>query len=116
MDVLVILGEFVTIDTRTGCVHSAPGHGQEDYQAGLAYGLEIASPVDDQGRFTSAVPQYEGLGVFDANERIVRDLQAQGILLQSESIRHLSEEQCPALPSAGDFPRDGTVVRGRRTA
>ena len=51
-DSLIILGDHVTLDAGTGCVHTAPGHGREDYEVGLEYGLEVYSPVDDNGCFT----------------------------------------------------------------
>ena len=66
-DSLLILASYVTLDVGTGCVHTAPGHGQEDYESGIQYGLEIYSPVDDDGRFTSDVPFFAGQFVFDAN-------------------------------------------------
>lgn len=84
----VILGEHVTLDTGTGCVHTAPGHGDEDYQVGLKYGLEVASPVDDRGCFTADVPLWRGQQVFKANEHIIAHLRANGILVFAESVRH----------------------------
>jgi len=84
----VILGGHVTMDTGTGCVHTAPGHGEEDYQAGLAYKLEIASPVDDRGCFTAAVPAWKGLNVLAANEPIIQALAGKGILLSNETVSH----------------------------
>jgi len=84
----VILGDFVTTDTGTGCVHTAPGHGQEDYQAGLKYKLEVVSPVDDKGRFTADAPQYQGQHVFKANALIMADLQARGILFDGGTLGH----------------------------
>lgn len=84
----VILGEHVTMDTGTGCVHTAPGHGEEDYLVGAKYGLEVASPVDDRGCFTSEVPSYRGLQVFAANERILEDLRKTGLLLLAETVQH----------------------------
>ena len=77
----VILGEHVTLDAGTGLVHTAPGHGQEDYEVGLRYGLEILNPVDGSGRFTAEAGPYAGKEIFAANAEIVRDLQASGHLL-----------------------------------
>jgi isoleucyl-tRNA synthetase len=84
----VILGEHVVIDTGTGCVHTAPGHGQEDYIVGLKYDLEIASPVNEKGCFTAEVPLYEGMNVFDANPVIIKNLEEKGILVLREDITH----------------------------
>ncbi|HVO20598.1 MAG TPA: isoleucine--tRNA ligase [Anaeromyxobacter sp.] len=77
----VILGDHVTLDAGTGLVHTAPGHGQEDYQVGLRYGLEILNPVDGAGRFTAEAGRYAGKEIFAANAEIVRDLHASGHLL-----------------------------------
>jgi len=57
---ILILASYVTLDVGTGCVHTAPGHGQEDYESGIQYGLDIYSPVDDDGRFTEEVPFFAG--------------------------------------------------------
>ncbi len=84
----VILGDHVKLDAGTGCVHTAPGHGEDDHYVGTKYGLEVASPVDDRGCFTADVPAYRGLHVFKANERIVADLRASGVLVHSETIQH----------------------------
>jgi isoleucyl-tRNA synthetase len=84
----VILGEHVTTDTGTGCVHTAPGHGQEDYQVGLKYNLEVASPVDERGCFTAEAPAYKGQHVFKANAAITAALQAQGILFDAGTTNH----------------------------
>ena len=62
-------------------MHTAPGHGQEDYQVGLEYDLPMLMPVDDLGRFTSEAPEFEGLFVDDANIAIIEDLKARGLLL-----------------------------------
>ena len=87
-DSLLILAPYVTLDTGTGCVHTAPGHGQEDYESGVQYGLEIYSPVDDDGRFTPDVPFFAGQFVFDANTAVNRKLKEVGALLKEESIEH----------------------------
>ncbi len=84
---LIVLGSHVTLDTGTGCVHTAPGHGREDYEMGLAYGLEIYSPVDDDGRFTD-VDFFEGLSVFDANKAVIAKLAEPGALIGEGSIEH----------------------------
>ncbi|MDO8426611.1 MAG: isoleucine--tRNA ligase [Deltaproteobacteria bacterium] len=85
---ILLPGEHVTLEAGTGCVHIAPGHGQEDYVIGLKYGLDIYNPVDDSGRFTKAVPQFEGQFVFKANENVIATLKERDRLLLKEDIRH----------------------------
>jgi len=77
----VILGEHVTLEAGTGLVHTAPGHGQEDYEVGLRYKLEILNPVDGAGVFTAEAGKYAGKKIKDANALIVADLHASGHLL-----------------------------------
>jgi isoleucyl-tRNA synthetase len=84
----VIVGEHVTLEQGTGLVHTAPGHGQEDYVVGLKYGLPVYSPVDDEGRFTWEFGQFQGRQVFEANEPLVELLRERGALLRSEEIVH----------------------------
>jgi isoleucyl-tRNA synthetase len=84
----VLLASFVAMDTGTGLVHIAPGHGMEDYQLGIAHDLEVYSPVDDKGRFTDEVPAWKGLHVFKANPLILEFLKEKGVLLQSSEITH----------------------------
>ncbi len=72
----------------TGCVHTAPGHGHDDFVIGKRYGLEIYCPVDNAGRFTSEVEHFVGMSVFEANPKIVEFLESQGALLFSESYEH----------------------------
>jgi len=85
---LLILGTHVTVDAGTGCVHTAPGHGQEDYDIGLKYGLDIYAPVDDAGRFTSEVGYFAGQFVFDANKNVNALLAERGALLGAMEIEH----------------------------
>jgi isoleucyl-tRNA synthetase len=87
-DSLIILASYVTLDAGTGCVHTAPGHGQEDYESGVLYGLDIYSPVDDDGRFTPDVPFFAGQFVFDANPAVIRKLKEVGALLKEEMMAH----------------------------
>ena len=87
-DSLLILAPYVTLDAGTGCVHTAPGHGQEDYESGVQYGLDIYSPVDDDGRFTAEVPFFAGQFVFDANEAVIKKLEETGALLKQEMVEH----------------------------
>ncbi len=85
---LIILGTHVTLDAGTGCVHTAPGHGREDYEIGLVYGLDVYSPVDHQGCFTEEVGFFKGQFVFDANENISAKLKETGALVAEENIEH----------------------------
>jgi isoleucyl-tRNA synthetase len=86
----VILGAHVTLEAGTGLVHTAPGHGQEDYEIGVQYGLEILNPVDGTGHFTAQAGKYAGRSIWDANGEIVRDLHASGHLLSDPkaTLRH----------------------------
>ncbi|HLG27544.1 MAG TPA: isoleucine--tRNA ligase, partial [Paenisporosarcina sp.] len=79
-DSLVMLGEHVTNEGGTGCVHTAPGHGEDDFQVGKAYGLEVLSPVDDRGVLTAEAPGFEGLFYDKANKVITEALVAAGAL------------------------------------
>lgn len=72
----------------TGCVHTAPGHGADDFHIGKAYGLEIYCPVDNAGRFTADVEHWAGENIFDANPKIVEFLRESGALLYSEKYSH----------------------------
>ncbi len=87
-DSIIILADYVTLDAGTGCVHTAPGHGQEDYESGVQYGLEIYSPVDDEGKFTDDVEFFAGKFVFDANKDVNEKLKERGALLLEEEITH----------------------------
>ncbi|MEE8448488.1 MAG: isoleucine--tRNA ligase [Thermodesulfobacteriota bacterium] len=84
----VVSGWFVTLESGTGIVHIAPGHGQEDYELGMTEGLELLSPVDDSGHFVPEVEFFGGLQVFAANEPIIEKLAQAGALLKSETIVH----------------------------
>jgi isoleucyl-tRNA synthetase len=85
---IIILADYVTLDAGTGCVHTAPGHGQEDYESGLKYDLEIYAPVDDDGRFTPDVEFFGGEFVFDANQSVNAKLSEVGALLKEEEMEH----------------------------
>lgn len=87
-DSQVILGEFVTQDQGTGCVHIAPGHGQEDYEVGLRYGLPVMAPVDPEGRFTAEAGDLKGDSVFKADARIIQKLRDAGALLNEGRLAH----------------------------
>lgn len=85
---LLILGNHVTLEAGTGAVHTAPGHGMEDYWIGQKYGLEAFAPVDDRGRFTEDVPQYKGITVWEANPKVIEQLEKSGHLIKSSKIKH----------------------------
>ncbi|MFT4044748.1 MAG: isoleucine--tRNA ligase [Gordonia sp. (in: high G+C Gram-positive bacteria)] len=84
----VLLGDYVTTDSGTGVVHLAPAFGEEDMDLSTANGIEVVQPLDPGGRFTSLVPPYEGLMVFDANPVIIKDLKAAGKIVRHETIEH----------------------------
>ncbi len=84
----IVLAPYVTLEAGTGCVHTAPGHGREDYETGLKYGLDILSPLDDQGRFLENVARFAGLNVFEANARVIQVLQDEGHLLAGQRLTH----------------------------
>ena len=86
----VVAADFVTMDSGTGAVHIAPGHGEEDYSLGRAKGFQILSPVDDHGKFTeeAGLPNLVGKYVFDANPDIVALLREKGMLLAEQVYQH----------------------------
>ncbi|MCP8970227.1 isoleucine--tRNA ligase [Ectobacillus ponti] len=87
-DSLVMVGEHVTTDAGTGCVHTAPGHGEDDFIVGQKYGLEVLCPVDDKGCMTKDAPGFEGLFYDEANKPIVEKLKEAGALLKMGFITH----------------------------
>jgi len=87
-DSLVILGEHVTLEAGTGAVHTAPGHGQEDYEAGLRYGLDVYAPVDHKARFTKEAGVFVGEHVRKANKGVISLLKEKGALLAEEKLIH----------------------------
>ncbi len=84
----IVFGLHVTMDTGTGIVHTAPGHGLEDYIVGLEYGLLQLSPVTDEGKFDDSVVHFKGMNVFEANEAIINFLNENGLLYEREDITH----------------------------
>jgi isoleucyl-tRNA synthetase len=84
----VILGDHVTLDAGTGAVHTAPGHGLDDYVVGRRYHLEVENPVGGDGRFLPSTPLFAGEQVFDANAHVIEVLQARGRLLKNEPYHH----------------------------
>jgi isoleucyl-tRNA synthetase len=87
-EVPVILGDHVTLDAGTGCVHTAPGHGQEDYAVGLKYNLPVDNPVGDDGKFLPSTLHFAGQHVMTANPQVVDLLRDNGALLHQNSIEH----------------------------
>jgi isoleucyl-tRNA synthetase len=79
--ILGVLADYVTADDGTGCVHTAPGHGREDYETGIRYGIDIYCPVGDSGEFTEGLPAYLGKTVFEANEPVIELLKTKGSLV-----------------------------------
>lgn len=84
----IVLGDHVTLEQGTGCVHTAPGHGQEDFEVGMKYGLPIINPVDHAGRFTAEGGKFEGLLVHDANVPVIKELAERSMLLGKGSVKH----------------------------
>ncbi|MEY2493181.1 MAG: isoleucyl-tRNA synthetase [Verrucomicrobiota bacterium] len=87
---IILTADFVTMDTGTGAVHMAPGHGEDDYSLGARNGFPILSPVDDHGRYTeeAGIPELVGKYVFDANRDIIRILKERGALLAEQNFHH----------------------------
>ncbi len=84
----IVLGDHVTLEAGTGCVHTAPGHGQEDYETGLRYGLDIFAPMDNKGHFTAEAGQFAGLHYDEGNKAVTNALAEQGALLKLSFIKH----------------------------
>ncbi|HJZ78063.1 MAG TPA: isoleucine--tRNA ligase [Vicinamibacterales bacterium] len=85
---LGVLGTYVTLDAGTGAVHTAPGHGADDFQTGMKYGLEIYAPIGAAGHFFDTVELFGGQRVFDANPKVVEALKERGRLWHRESFSH----------------------------
>jgi len=83
-----VLGEYVTLEQGTGIVHTAPGHGAEDFETGQKYGLEIYCPVDAAGRFSEGLDTYRGQQIFEANSKIIDLLKSRGTLAAVGTIEH----------------------------
>ena len=84
----IILGDHVTTDAGTGAVHTAPGHGQEDFSVGLKYGLEVLNPIDGKGVYLPNTEIFAGQYIWKANDTIAALLQERGVLLASEKFTH----------------------------
>ena len=85
---IFVLGDYVTLDAGTGLVHTAPGHGSDDYNTGRRYGLPIYTPVNHRGEFTADVPDFQGIHVFKANPAIVELLKSKDALVAAETLEH----------------------------
>ena len=85
---ILVLADYVTLETGTGLVHTAPGHGREDYETGLKYGLTVYAPLDDNGRFTKDVDFFAGKQVFEANPLIVEKMEEVGTLMRQGKLTH----------------------------
>src|SRR5215467_2218060 len=86
--VLGVLADYVTMDTGTGVVHTAPSHGAEDFMTGVKYGLDATSNVDEKGILRNGLPEYEGKRVWDANAPIIEVVRSRGALLHTEKTEH----------------------------
>ncbi|MBN8761293.1 MAG: isoleucine--tRNA ligase [Thiobacillus sp. 65-69] len=84
----VIVGDHVTADAGTGAVHTAPGHGLEDYVAGQRYGLKVDNPVGDDGKFYASVPLVGGLSIWQANPVVIEALESGSTLFAHEKLQH----------------------------
>ena len=84
----VVLADYVTGEEGTGCVHTAPGHGQDDYATGKKYGLDVRVPVNDKGCFTEEAGEFSGMDVFEANGPIIEKMRKVGALVEAEDVRH----------------------------
>jgi len=87
-DSQIVLADYVDLETGTGAVHTAPGHGADDFETGLKYNLPIIMPVDARGHFTAEGGAYAGMQVFDANVRIIADLRERGALVSAAEFTH----------------------------
>jgi isoleucyl-tRNA synthetase len=86
--ILGVLADYVTMDTGTGVVHTAPSHGAEDFVTGMKYGLDATSNVDEKGILRNGLPEYTGKRVWDANQPIIDLLKSRGALLYTEKVEH----------------------------
>jgi isoleucyl-tRNA synthetase len=87
-DSLVVLADYVDLESGTGAVHTAPGHGADDFDTGVKYGLPIINPVDASGHFTKAAGKYAGEFIFKANKHIIQDMRVSGALFREEEYEH----------------------------
>ncbi len=85
---VLVLADYVTMDSGTGCVHTAPGFGADDYQTCRRYGIDLMVPVDDRGRHTDDAGKYAGMKTEESNPVILADMKESGALFASEEIVH----------------------------
>ena len=83
-----VLADYVTLDQGSGIVHTAPGHGADDFRTGQKYGLEAYAPQDDEGRFVEGLPEYKGKTVFEANPMVIELLKNRGMLVGERKLTH----------------------------
>jgi isoleucyl-tRNA synthetase len=83
-----VLADYVTLDAGTGIVHTAPGHGAEDYETGVRYGLEVDCPVTDRGLFTADIEHFAGMKIWDANPKITEFMRERGVLVSTVPYSH----------------------------
>ena len=84
----IILGDHVTLEAGTGCVHTAPGHGLEDWEVGLKYGIEVFSPINEKGVWTNQVPELEGVPYYKGNNIVIEMLEKNHALISKTDITH----------------------------
>jgi isoleucyl-tRNA synthetase len=83
-----VLADYVTLDQGSGIVHTAPGHGADDFRTGQKYGLQTYAPQDDEGRFVEGLPEYKGKTVFEANPIVTEILRTRGMLVGEKKLAH----------------------------
>ena len=108
-DSVGVLADYVTLEQGTGAVHTAPGHGSDDFKTGMKYGLEIYAPVGPGGHFLDTVELFGGQRVFDANPKVEAALQGAQPALASRELPALVSALL-ALPQPGDLSRHVAVV------
>ena len=99
----LVLADYVTMDSGTGCVHTAPGFGADDYQTCRRYGMDMVVPVDDQGRHTDYAGKYAGMKTEESNPVILADMKEAGVLVHGDA-RVLAIAEAAGLSVAGDVP------------
>ncbi|MGB3996042.1 MAG: isoleucine--tRNA ligase, partial [Acetomicrobium sp.] len=87
-EIIFVLGDYVSLDEGSGCVHTAPGHGAEDFETGIKYDLEIYNPVDGRGYFVPETPLVGGLSLEEGSEKVLEVLKKKGRLLGEGEIMH----------------------------
>ena len=114
----LVLADYVTMDSGTGCVHTAPGFGADDYQTCRRYGMDMVVPVNDQGRHTDYAGKYAGMLVEESNPVILKDMQEAGSCSPPSRSSTLTRTAGAARsPSSSAPPRSGSApsIRSRTT-